>query len=397
MLKSVHHQLPSSLWPKFWLHTCVTATALWHHSNWQHKLKLLPSAPVLGRPPRLMIKNDKRKPCIWRSAKMFARKVNNAVQFVLKKARDCLVILEVALLRFASNRSSESALNQLSCKIVRCGWTAVIYLVRVLFVAGECGIRWAFILAIVGIFDAFILAILALVLSTRQAKLLPEYAGNGAISKCKFCCWSRVLPVSIPHVLPSQDFRHWDLASENHCFPSEVTLKEVGCILNREVGQWNTESSSPLLQPSNCWGRQTLQRTHKFFGTPDLGNSFVWAVKCVVVPMEICGKNYKGQFTSFAEQIYSGPCSALLNDVEHASFRFSWDQRIQHGDGVEAVDDHSASDDGAGGGPLQRVLTRLRQALQEGRLLPVNLRTSAKPINISEPVQAWASQLSTVC
>lgn len=57
-----------------------------------------------------------------------------------------------------------------------------------LFVAGECGIRWAFILAIVGIFDAFILAILALVLSTRQAKLLPEYAGNGAISKCKFCC-----------------------------------------------------------------------------------------------------------------------------------------------------------------------------------------------------------------
>ena len=54
------------------------------------------------------------------------------------------------------------------------------------YFVGDCGIRWAFILAIIGIFDAFILAILAFVLCTRQAKLLPEYAGNGAITKCKY-------------------------------------------------------------------------------------------------------------------------------------------------------------------------------------------------------------------
>ena len=56
------------------------------------------------------------------------------------------------------------------------------------FSVGECGIRWAFILAIIGIFDAFILAILAFVLCTRQAKLLPEYAGNGAVTKCEYLC-----------------------------------------------------------------------------------------------------------------------------------------------------------------------------------------------------------------
>lgn len=49
---------------------------------------------------------------------------------------------------------------------------------------GLCGIRWAYILAIIGIFDAFILAILAFVLATRQAKWMPEYAGqNGVLTK----------------------------------------------------------------------------------------------------------------------------------------------------------------------------------------------------------------------
>ena len=59
-----------------------------------------------------------------------------------------------------------------------------------LFDKAECGIRWAYILAIVGIFDAFILAILAFVLATRQAKLLPSpyLAGNGTLSKCKSDC-----------------------------------------------------------------------------------------------------------------------------------------------------------------------------------------------------------------
>ncbi len=54
------------------------------------------------------------------------------------------------------------------------------------FQIGQCGIRWAYILSIIGIFDAFILAILSFVLSTRQAKLLNEYAAhNGILSKCK--------------------------------------------------------------------------------------------------------------------------------------------------------------------------------------------------------------------
>ena len=52
---------------------------------------------------------------------------------------------------------------------------------------GDCGLRWGYILAIVGIFDAFILSILAFVLSTRQAKLIPEYVPhNGTMSKCKY-------------------------------------------------------------------------------------------------------------------------------------------------------------------------------------------------------------------
>ncbi|XP_064632228.1 LHFPL tetraspan subfamily member 3 protein-like isoform X3 [Lineus longissimus] len=53
------------------------------------------------------------------------------------------------------------------------------------FNIADCGVRWAYILAIIGIFDAFILATLAFVLATRQAKLLPDsyYAQNGSIHK----------------------------------------------------------------------------------------------------------------------------------------------------------------------------------------------------------------------
>ncbi|XP_074649857.1 LHFPL tetraspan subfamily member 3 protein-like [Tubulanus polymorphus] len=42
------------------------------------------------------------------------------------------------------------------------------------FNRADCGIRWAYILAIIGIFDALVLATLAFVLASRQAKLLPE-------------------------------------------------------------------------------------------------------------------------------------------------------------------------------------------------------------------------------
>ena len=74
------------------------------------------------------------------------------------------------------------------CKRNEESCTVIFNLILFFFSVGECGIRWAFILAIIGIFDAFILAILAFVLCTRQAKLLPEYAGNGAVTKCEYLC-----------------------------------------------------------------------------------------------------------------------------------------------------------------------------------------------------------------
>lgn len=39
---------------------------------------------------------------------------------------------------------------------------------------GQCGIRWALILAIIGIIDCMVLSILAFVLGTRYVKLLPD-------------------------------------------------------------------------------------------------------------------------------------------------------------------------------------------------------------------------------
>ena len=54
---------------------------------------------------------------------------------------------------------------------------------------GECGIRWAYILAIIGIFDALVLSTLAFVLAVRQAKMLPDayyhQNSNGSLRKCE--------------------------------------------------------------------------------------------------------------------------------------------------------------------------------------------------------------------
>jgi len=47
--------------------------------------------------------------------------------------------------------------------------------------SGQCGIRWAFILAIIGVIDCMVLSILAFVLGTRYVKLLPDqYLPNGS-------------------------------------------------------------------------------------------------------------------------------------------------------------------------------------------------------------------------
>ena len=51
---------------------------------------------------------------------------------------------------------------------------------------GQCGIRWAYILAMIGVVDCTVLAILAFVLGTRYVKLLPDqYLPNGSLYKSK--------------------------------------------------------------------------------------------------------------------------------------------------------------------------------------------------------------------
>ncbi|KAF7492090.1 LHFPL tetraspan subfamily member 4 protein [Sarcoptes scabiei] len=48
------------------------------------------------------------------------------------------------------------------------------------YALGQCGIRWAFILALIGVVDSIVLSILAFVLGTRYVKLLPDhYLPNG--------------------------------------------------------------------------------------------------------------------------------------------------------------------------------------------------------------------------
>ncbi|RWS29594.1 hypothetical protein B4U80_11309, partial [Leptotrombidium deliense] len=50
--------------------------------------------------------------------------------------------------------------------------------------SGQCGIRWAYILAIIGVIDCAVLSVLAFVLGTRYVKLLPEqYLPNGSLYK----------------------------------------------------------------------------------------------------------------------------------------------------------------------------------------------------------------------
>lgn len=49
---------------------------------------------------------------------------------------------------------------------------------------GQCGVRWAYILAVIGIFDATILAALAFLLATRHVRLVSEpLVPNGSIYK----------------------------------------------------------------------------------------------------------------------------------------------------------------------------------------------------------------------
>ena len=49
---------------------------------------------------------------------------------------------------------------------------------------GQCGIRWAYILAIIGVIDCSVLSILAFILGTRYVKMLPDqYIPNGSVYK----------------------------------------------------------------------------------------------------------------------------------------------------------------------------------------------------------------------
>lgn len=55
------------------------------------------------------------------------------------------------------------------------------------FELGECGLRWAYLLAAIGCLDAAILAALAFILATRHVRLQPEpgYAASGSLYKGK--------------------------------------------------------------------------------------------------------------------------------------------------------------------------------------------------------------------
>lgn len=52
--------------------------------------------------------------------------------------------------------------------------------------SGQCGIRWAYILAMIGVVDCAVLSLLAFILGTRYVKLLPDqYIPNGSVYKGK--------------------------------------------------------------------------------------------------------------------------------------------------------------------------------------------------------------------
>lgn len=42
------------------------------------------------------------------------------------------------------------------------------------YLPGECGVLWAYMLAVIGCFDAVILATLAFILATRHVRLQPD-------------------------------------------------------------------------------------------------------------------------------------------------------------------------------------------------------------------------------
>jgi hypothetical protein len=53
---------------------------------------------------------------------------------------------------------------------------------------GECGLRWACLLAVIGCLDAIILAALAFILATRHVRLQaePGYTANGSLYKGEY-------------------------------------------------------------------------------------------------------------------------------------------------------------------------------------------------------------------
>jgi hypothetical protein len=56
---------------------------------------------------------------------------------------------------------------------------------------GECGLRWAYLLAVIGCLDAVILAALAFILATRHVRLQaePGYTANGSLYKGEWQDW----------------------------------------------------------------------------------------------------------------------------------------------------------------------------------------------------------------
>ncbi|KAK7499618.1 hypothetical protein BaRGS_00009270 [Batillaria attramentaria] len=57
---------------------------------------------------------------------------------------------------------------------------------------GECGIRWAYILAILGIFDAAVLAVLAFFLAAKRAKI-EIYSASGTVTKSELNGYSETV------------------------------------------------------------------------------------------------------------------------------------------------------------------------------------------------------------
>ncbi|XP_067683055.1 LHFPL tetraspan subfamily member 3 protein-like [Haliotis asinina] len=86
---------------------------------------------------------------------------------------------------------------------------------------GECGIRWAYILAILGIFDAAVLAILAFFLASKRAKI-EIYSTTGTVTKSELNGYSGdtlskhsvpIKPiVTVPEMQPDID-RYSDFSS----------------------------------------------------------------------------------------------------------------------------------------------------------------------------------------